>query len=142
MKARERFDDSRAPAPLSRPIDDPEAANDPGVLRLFPPASIDDPMEALGFEELMGDALRAGKRESAAVLAATADATHLDPEETLAWMRCLNDIRLLVGTRLDMQEDTDVEALFADPLTEQAALVYVAMSELVEMLSRAVDPTV
>ena len=123
-------------------IDDPDAAADPGVQRLFPPASLDDPIEALGFEQLMGDALRAGKRETAAVLAATADATHLDPEETLAWMRCMNDIRLLVGTRLEIQEDTDVEGLFADPLLEHAAVVYVALSELVEMLSRAVDPTV
>ena len=123
-------------------IDDPEAAADPGVQRLFPPASFDDPIEALGFEQLMGDALRAGKRETAAVLAATAGATHLDPEETLAWMRCMNDIRLLVGTRLDIQEDTDVERLFADPLLEQAAVVYVALSELVEMLSRAVDPSI
>jgi hypothetical protein len=28
-----------------------------------------------------------------------------------------------------------------DPLTEQAALMYVALSELVEMLSRAADPS-
>ena len=88
----------------------------------------------------MGEALRAGKRESAAVVRATANATHLDPEETLAWMRCLNDIRLLVGTRLDVREDTDMETLFEDPLTEQAALVYLATTELVEMLSHAVDP--
>ena len=109
--------------------------------RLFPPASIDDPMESLGFEQLMGDALRAGKREAAAVLRATANATHLDAEETLAWMRCLNDIRLVVGTRLNIQEDTDVEALFEDELMEQAAVTYVALTELVEMLARAADPT-
>lgn len=122
-------------------IDDPEAADDPGMARLFPPASIDDPMEALGFEQLMGDALRAGKRESAAVLRATADATNLSAEETLAWMRCLNDIRILLGTRLDMREDTDMESLFDDPLTEQAAVTYLALNELVEMLSRAADPS-
>lgn len=126
---------------LAELIDDPEAVGDPGLLRLFPAASKDDPMEALGFEQLMGDALRAGKRESAAVLRATANATHLDAEETLAWMRCINDIRLVVGTRLDIQEDTDIEALFADDLMEQAAVTYVALSELVEMLARAADPT-
>jgi hypothetical protein len=122
-------------------IDDPDAAKDPGLQRLFPPASIDDPMEALGFEQLMGDALRAGKREAAAVLRATARATHLDAEETLAWMRCINDIRLVVGSRLNIQEDTDVEALFEDELMEQAAVTYVALTELVEMLARAADPT-
>ncbi len=122
-------------------IDDPDAAKDPGLQRLFPPASIDDPIEALGFEQLMGDAMRAGKRESAAVLRATANATHLDAEETLAWMRCLNDIRLVVGTRLNIQEDTDVEALFEDELMEQAAVTYIALTELVGMLANAADPT-
>ena len=126
---------------LAELIDDPEAVGEPGLERLFPPASIDDPMEALGFEQLMGDAMRAGKRESAAVLRATAHARHLDGEETLAWMRCINDIRLVVGTRLNIQEDTDVEALFEDELMEQAAVTYVALTELVEMLARAADPT-
>jgi Domain of unknown function (DUF2017) len=126
---------------LAELIDDPEAVGEPGLERLFPPASLDDPMEALGFEQLMGDAMRAGKRESAAVLRATANATHLDAEETLAWMRCLNDIRLVVGTRLNIQEDTDVEALFEDELMEQAVVTYVALTELVEMLARAADPT-
>jgi len=126
---------------LAELIDDPEAARDPGLQRLFPAASMDDPMEALGFEQLMGDALRQGKREAAAVLRATANATHLSGEETLAWMRCINDIRLVVGTRLDIQEDTDIEALFSDELMEQAALTYVALTELVEMLARAADPT-
>ncbi len=122
-------------------IDDPDSADDPGMARLFPPASVDDPMEALGFEQLMGEALRAGKRESAAVLRATATATHLNAEETLAWMRCLNDIRLLLGTRLNVQEDADIESMMADPLAEQAAVMYIALSELVEMLSRAADPS-
>lgn len=126
---------------LTELIDDPEAVGEPGLERLFPPASIDDPMESLGFEQLMGDALRAGKREAAAILRATANATHLDAEDTLAWMRCINDIRLVIGTRLDIQEDTDVEAMFADELMEQAAVTYVALTELVEMLARAADPT-
>jgi Domain of unknown function (DUF2017) len=122
-------------------IDDPDSADDPGMARLFPPASVDDPMEALGFEQLMGDAIRAGKRESATVLRATADKSQLTAEETLAWMRCLNDIRLLLGTRLDVTEDVDITASIDDPLTEQAAITYIALTELVEMLSRAADPS-
>jgi hypothetical protein len=121
-------------------IDDPEAQDSPGLARLFPPASVDDPMEALGFEQLMGEALRAGKRESAAVVIATANNDHLDPEQTLAWMRCLNDVRLVLGTRLEIEEDTDIEELFRDPMTEQAAIMYTALTELVGMLSLAADP--
>jgi hypothetical protein len=126
---------------LSELIDDPDAADDPGMARLFPPASVDDPMEALGFEQLMGDAIRAGKRESASVLRATAHHNRLSAEETLAWMRCLNDIRLLIGTRLDVREDSDFDAMVDDPLLEQAAIIYISLSELVGMLSLAADPT-
>jgi hypothetical protein len=125
---------------LGELIDDPEAQDSPGLARLFPPASVDDPMEALGFEQLMGEALRAGKRESAAVVIATANHDHLDPEQTLAWMRCLNDVRLVLGTRLEIEEDTDIEELFRDPMTEQAAIMYTALTELVGMLSLAADP--
>jgi hypothetical protein len=56
-------------------------------------------------------------------------------------MRCLNDIRLLIGTRLDVQEDSDFEAMVDDPLLEQAAIIYISLSELVGMLSLAADPT-
>jgi hypothetical protein len=125
---------------LGELIDDPEAQDSAGLARLFPPASMDDPLEALGFEQLMGEALRAGKRESAAIVRSTANATHLDGEQTLAWMRCLNDIRIVLGTRLDIAEDTDLEDLLRDPLTEQAAVMYAALTELVEMLSLAADP--
>jgi uncharacterized protein DUF2017 len=126
---------------LAELIDDPDSADDPGMARLFPPASVDDPMEALGFEQLMGEAIREGKRESASILRATADAKHLNADETLAWMRCLNDIRLLLGTRLDVREEMDVESFTSDPLTEQAAITYIALTELVELLSRAADPS-
>lgn len=128
---------------LARQLDellhDPEAADDPGLARLFPPAAVDDPMQALGFEQLMGRAIRDGKLEAAAILRATADASHLSDDEAHAWMRGLNDIRLLIGTRLAITEETDVEELFADPLMEHAAIVYVALTELVELLVRATD---
>lgn len=129
---------------LARQLDellhDPQAADDPGLARLFPPASIDDPMQALGFEQLMGQAIRDGKIEAAAIVRATATAETLTADEAQAWMRCLNDIRLLIGTRLAIDEDTDIESMLADDLLEQAAIVYLALTELVELLSRAADP--
>lgn len=124
---------------LDELLRDPDAADDPGLARLFPPAAVDDPMQALGFEQLMGQAIKDGKLESVAIIRATADADHLTEDEAHAWMRGLNDIRLLIGTRLAITEETDVEELFADPLMEHAAIVYVALTELVELLVRASD---
>lgn len=125
---------------LGELLRDPEAADDPGLARLFPPAAVDDPMQALGFEQLMGQAIKDGKLEAAAVLHATADRRHLTGDEAHAWMRALNDVRLVIGARLAITEDTDVDVLFADPLMEQAAITYVALTELVELLVRATDP--
>jgi hypothetical protein len=131
-------------ASLARQLDellrDPDAADDPGLARLFPPAAIDDPMQALGFEQLMGQAIRDGKLEAARVVRATAEAEVLSADEAQAWLRCLNDLRILIGTRLAIDEDTDIEAMLADELLEQAAIVYLALTELVELLARAADP--
>ena len=122
-------------------LSDEDYADSPMLARLFPPASLDDPLEALGFEQLMGQAIHEGKVESATVLERTADAESLTAEETLAWLRCLNDVRLMLGTHLNVTEDADIETFLADPATEHNAIVYVALTELVDLLVRAVDPT-
>lgn len=113
----------------------------PLLARLLPQAVMDDPLEALGFEQLMGKAIRDGKLEAATVLEATADAKRLDEEQALAWLRCLNDVRLMLGTHLNVTQDEDIETFMADPSTEHNAIVYIALTELVDLLVRAVDPT-
>jgi leucyl aminopeptidase (aminopeptidase T) len=117
-----------------------EYADSPALARLLPTAVPDDPMESLGFEQLMGQAIRDGKVEAATILEATAFQERLTDEETLAWLRCLNDVRLMLGTHLNVSEDVDIETFMRDPATEHAAVVYIALSELVEMMVRAVDP--
>ena len=117
-----------------------EYADSPALARLLPTAVPDDPMASLGFEQLMGQAIRDGKVESARILEATAMQERLDQEETLAWLRCINDVRLMIGTHLDVTEDEEqVEEFMSDPATEHAAIVYIALSELIELLVRAVD---
>lgn len=118
-----------------------EYADSPALARLLPTAIPDDPMESLGFEQLMGQAIRDGKVEAATILEATATNERLTEEETLAWLRCLNDVRLMLGTHLNVSEDVDMATFMADPATEHAAIVYIALTDLVDMLVRAVDPT-
>jgi hypothetical protein len=57
-------------------------------------------------ELVLGD-LVARRRSAVDVLEATAGATRLDEEQLLAWMRALNDVRLVLGTRLDVTEEGD-----------------------------------
>jgi hypothetical protein len=84
--------------------------DDPGLRRLFPPAysSPEDHEHAVEFRRLMTEDLVERHREALDVLERTADATDLSAEELDGWMRSLNSLRLVLGTRLGVTEDDDV----------------------------------
>ncbi len=115
--------------------------DDTSLRRLFPPA-YDDEADERSYRELTGGSLLDGRREALELLARTADSERLSAEEADAWLRALNDLRLVLGTRLDVQEDTfATEPDFSDP-RGQALAVYGYLSwlqeQLVDALSRAV----
>ena len=45
------------------------------------------------------------KETSLDVMASTIDARRLDEDQVLAWLGAINDLRLVLGTRLDVTED-------------------------------------
>jgi hypothetical protein len=108
---------------------------DPSLRRLFPPA-YDDQEDERAYRELAGDELLEGRREALDLLAATAKRDRLSPEEADSWLRALNDLRLVLGTRLDVQEGT----LLDEPQTPELA-VYAYLSWLQEQLVAAVSPS-
>lgn len=97
------------PEQLATLLSDP---TDPSLVRLFPPA-YHDPGDAEREEEyrrLMVEDLVERQREALSVLASTAEADELSEEQLSAWMRSLNSLRLVLGTRLDVSEDDDPAA--------------------------------
>jgi len=70
---------------------------------------------------------------------ATLDAERLSEEDVLAWLAVLNDLRLVLGTRLDLTEET-TEADFAgsDPRAEAFGL-YTYLTWLVDAIVRALS---
>ena len=78
---------------------------DPGLRRLFPTAYADDPERDREYQQLVRDELAERRRAAVDTLVATVDADHLDEDELLAWMGAVNDLRLVLGTRLDVSED-------------------------------------
>lgn len=84
--------------------------SDPSLRRLFPPA-YDREEDERAYRELAGDDLLEGRREALEVLASTAERDRLNPQEADSWLRALNDLRLVLGTRLDVQEDTLLDEL-------------------------------
>jgi hypothetical protein len=83
--------------------DDPD---DPSLRRLRPSAYEDDDEAESEFHRLMQSELEAGRREALDVLAQTSSRERLSAEELDAWLRALTDLRLALGTRLDVTEDT------------------------------------
>jgi hypothetical protein len=81
-----------------------ESFDDPSFRRLFPPA-YEEAEDEKAYRDLAGDELLDGRRQALELLAATAGADRLSAEEADAWLRALNDLRLVLGTRLDVQED-------------------------------------
>jgi Domain of unknown function (DUF2017) len=83
-----------------------EEPGDPALRRLFPPAYEDDKESQEEYRRLMHAELQEGRREALLLLAETAGRDRLTAEELDAWLRALTDLRLALGTRLDVTEDT------------------------------------
>ena len=111
---------------------------DPSLRRLFPPA-YDDEAEETAYRELAYDSLLDGRRAALELLAETVDRDRLSAEEADAWLRALNDLRLVLGTRLDVQEDTFAADLRPDDPNAPALAVYGYLSWIQEQLVAALS---
>jgi hypothetical protein len=88
---------------------------DPSLRRLFPTAYAQDPERDREYHALVRDELADRRRASVELVLATVDATELTEEQLTAWMHAVNDLRLVLGTRLDVSEDTEPEPDPDDP---------------------------
>ena len=112
---------------------------DPSLRRLFPPA-YEDAQDERSYRELAGDDLLRGRLQALEVVARTAGGDRLSATEADAWLRALNDLRLALGTRLDVREDTFVEGLAEDDPRAPALAVYGYLSWMQEQLVEALSP--
>ena len=113
--------------------------DDPSVRRLFPPAYPDDAERDTEYRVLVRDELLAHRLAELEVVDTTIDADGLDDEQATAWMGVLNDLRLVLGTRLDVGEDLpDLDP--EDPLGPAYAVYeYLGwlLSQMVDALSES-----
>jgi Domain of unknown function (DUF2017) len=80
-------------------------AGDGTVARLFPPAHREDAEVAREFSRLVHPDLRQRRLDAIDVVARTAEADRLDQAQAEAWCGALNDLRLVLGERLGVEED-------------------------------------
>jgi hypothetical protein len=113
------------------------ALDDPSLTRLFPPAYANDAELDEEYKRLTRDDLLASRFSDVDVVERTIDADRLEEAEAESWMRALNGLRLVLGTRLDVTEDMARPAV--DDPDAQAYAVYeylsLVVSELVDALA-------
>lgn len=121
---------------------------DPALARLFPTAYQDDEEAAADFRRFTERTLRENKmahaRSVKESLERTGEKLILSAQEANAWMLALNDLRIALGTRLDIQED-DTRFDEIDDEDERSASFHIydwltyLQETLVRSLSRTLD---
>jgi Domain of unknown function (DUF2017) len=112
------------------------ASDDPAVARLFPTPYLDDPLASMEFDGRMADALRQSRLQAIETVERTAEARHLTVEEADAWIRTLNDARLVLGTRLEVTEESTEEDFRDDPFRPGLFQLYLVLGSIVDQLVR------
>jgi uncharacterized protein DUF2017 len=113
--------------------------DDPALRRLFPPAHA-DPESEEQYRELVRDQLVAGRARAVDVVRSTLSEKVLSEEEADAWLRGLNDLRLVLGTRLDITEETDFELELESGGRGRELAVYAYLTWLQEQFVEALSP--
>ncbi len=121
-----------------------EPPTDPALARLLPDAyGGDDDEASREFRRFTEGDLRAGKRAHCRRVLATLPGPGkalLDRDDAAAWLGCLNDLRLVLGTRLGVTEDLDPDGLDPDDPATQALHVYGWLGWLQESLLGCLTP--
>jgi hypothetical protein len=71
----------------------------------------------------------------------TADAKTLTIEQSHTWLGVLNDLRLVLGTHLDIAEDSTQDDFAQDSESANAFSIYLWLTSLVGTLIEALDPS-
>ncbi|HYZ10485.1 MAG TPA: DUF2017 family protein [Actinomycetota bacterium] len=122
---------------LPRQLRDLLGTDDPALRRLFPPAYRDDPQRQAEYEGLVSPELSRERLDALAAMERTIDATELTEEEVTAWLTAVNDLRLVLGTRLDVTEELSEEGLPEDDPRAPAFVVFVYLGWLEEDIVQA-----
>jgi len=111
---------------LTADLDD--VGDDPVLGRLFPDGHRSDPEMAADYRELTESSLRSAKADDLAMVRASLPAeggeVRLDADQAGAWLRTSNDLRLALGTRLDISEETEPPDEVAGEEDQQLAVYY------------------
>jgi uncharacterized protein DUF2017 len=128
------------PDQLRSLIENEDPTSDPAMARLYPPAYEDDPIRNLEFERIAGGDLTAQRLSSIGAMEGSIDADRVTEGQLLSWLGVLNDLRLVLGTRLEVTEETTEDDFAADDPRSSTFALYAYLTWLVDSIVRALDP--
>ena len=118
--------------------------DEPMVRRLYPTAYTEDADRDQEYQQLVRDELLERRLAALATVEATAAADEIDEAALTGWLTALNDLRLVLGTRLDVSED-DLDVDPDDPEAPAHAVYHylgLLVSEAVDALEHDLpEPT-
>ena len=111
-------------------VNDPEATR-----RLYPTAYPDDDELESDYQEMVHDQLLMQRLDALDSFEATIDDETISIEAADAWMTTINQVRLVLGTQLDVGEDeADIDETDPDA---HSKIIYQVLSHILEELTRA-----
>lgn len=120
-----------------------DPSSDEAVARLFPAAQPDDVIENLEWERTHTPELLSDKLDALDVVERTIERDELDGQELLAWLSSLNSLRLVLGTRLDIREDSKAADFAGDETASGLFELYGYLTwlegSIVEVLTRDLE---
>jgi hypothetical protein len=120
------------------------AAGEPTLHRLFPPAFVDDDEANMEYARLVGTGLLEGKLRALEELERTAHDKSLSEDALHSWLGALESLRLVLGTQLDVTEESYGPLDVRNPEAPRLALYHWLswlQEEVVQALSQALEDT-
>ncbi|MGD9796069.1 MAG: DUF2017 family protein [Acidimicrobiia bacterium] len=116
--------------------------DDPDLRRLFPTAYPDDPDADAFYQLLAKDDLLARRLANLDTFEACLGSDTLTTDELTAFMGAVNDLRLVLGTKLDVSEEDDLTAMADDDPNAPAMALYAFLGFVLECVVDALFGTV
>jgi hypothetical protein len=119
-------------AELAAMISEHMDRDDPAIERLFPDVYPEDPEQAEEFRRFTEADLKSAKLDQAKTvlsdLLESGGEVRLDEPAADVWLRALTDVRLALGTRLGITDDSDIEeeldeAVLKDPTSPRVGQI-------------------
>jgi hypothetical protein len=123
---------------MLRTVLEQDDRSDPVVRRLFPSAFLEDERASSEFDSVVRDDLMAGRLAAIETMERTLQAPRLTEEELEGWLAAMNDLRLVLGVRLAVTEESTPED-FADEASGAAYALYAYLSYLEEDVVQALS---